>query len=301
MFLLKRLISILFFLWAQFTILCILLFFLEGHPFSSEVALSEETLGSMLRHHGIFPSFFETYLARSIAFLQGNFSSMVHDGQTVFSLILEKFPCTLFLGFKALFLILPFSFLLGILGAVYQGTLLDRMILLFSITGLSLPVFITASFLQYTFAIYLPILPIAKSQGFSASILPTLSLTLLPTAYLTNLVRAQALLLMEKEWFLFALSKGTSPLQVALQQALKPLFLGVLGYLAPLLIYLCMGSFAIEKIFALPGLGKWILLSIYARDYPIIIGLTLFFSSLYLLFHHLFEKLIPLLDPRIPK
>ena len=168
-----------------------------------------------------------------------------------------------------------------------------------AVIGISVPNFIMATFLQYIFAMKLDVFPVARWGGVAHTILPALSLAALPTAFIARLTRANMVEVLEQDYVQTALSKGLSTRQVVLKHVLKNSLLPVITYISPLSSAILTGSFIVEKIFGIPGLGGWFVTSITNRDYTVIMGVTMFYSALLMVCVFLVDLLYTLLDPRI--
>jgi ABC-type dipeptide/oligopeptide/nickel transport system permease component len=144
------------------------------------------------------------------------------------------------------------------------------------------------------------LLPVARWGTFEHTILPTLALAALPTAYIARLIRANMVDVLQQDYIRTALSKGLPLLSVSLRHGLRNAILPTLTYLGPITTQVLTGSFMIERIFSIPGLGQWMIYSINARDYPMIVGLTIFFSAFLMISMFAIDLLYAMIDPRIP-
>ena len=177
----------------------------------------------------------------------------------------------------------------------------DRTLFLLTIAGLSIPSFILAALLQYCFAIYFPIFPIARWGTFAQTVLPTIALAATPMAFITRLTRTGLLEVLQSDYIKLAQAKGLPIHYWLWHHALRNALLPVLTYLGPLLANVLVGSFIIEKIFSIPGLGQWFVNSVANRDYSLIMGLTLFYSFILLGAVFLIDLLYGFWDPRIKR
>ena len=151
----------------------------------------------------------------------------------------------------------------------------------------------------FIFSVKLHLLPVARWGGLEYTILPTIALAALPTAFIARLTRSNMVEVLQQDYIKTALAKGLPLFQVAIRHGLRNALLPVITYLGPVTSYILTGSFMIEKIFAIPGLGQWMIHSINGRDYPMIIGLTVFFSSFLMISMFVVDIIYTLLDPRI--
>lgn len=189
--------------------------------------------------------------------------------------------------------------ILGTIAAIRRSRWQDHVAMIVAVIGISVPNFIMATFLQYLFAMKLDLFPVARWGGLSHTILPALSLAALPTAFIARLTRANMVEVLEQDYVQTALSKGLSTIQVVFKHVLKNSLLPVITYIGPLSSTILTGSFIVEKIFGIPGLGGWFVTSITNRDYTVIMGVTMFYSAILMLCVFLVDLLYTLLDPRI--
>ena len=293
--------TILFF---SFFLIATLTFFLmhaiPGDPFSQEKAIPEEILQAMQKHYGLDKPLVIQYFD----YMQGLFQfdlgpSFKYQGRTVNEIIREGFPVSLCLGLEALFLSLFLGILFGSLSAYKQGTWQDRITMILVVLGLSIPSFLLATFLQYLLAMKLDLFPVARWGSFHQSVLPALSLAALPTAFIARLLRSSMIEVLHQDYIQTARSKGLSPFCILYKHVLRNALLPVASYLGPLTAAILTGSFAVEKVFGIPGLGQWFVLSITNRDYTVIMGTTLFYSVILLACVFLIDLLYCWIDPRI--
>lgn len=299
-FFLKKISFFLLSLWLVATLTFFLMHALPGDPFIGDQVLPEEILASLYRYYGLDQPIFKQYLSYLKTLLQGNLGvSILYSDRTVNQLIAQSFPISFQIGVQALLIAFPLGIFLGTFSALKKGSWQDSSSILLSTLGVSLPNFVLATLLQYFFSIYLSWLPIARWGGFEHTILPSLSLAFLPTAFIARLTRSSMVETLEQGYIKTAIAKGLPLSKIVLRHALPNAILPLISYLAPVTAQIVMGSFMVERIFALPGLGQWMIHSIHARDYPTIIGLTLFFSFLLLTATFLVDFLMGWIDPRV--
>ncbi len=275
---------------------------IPGDPFTQDKALPEEILQSMRAYFGLDKPLFFQY----IAYLKGIClfdlgPSLKYQGRAVSEIILEGFPVSLILGLEALFLSIAVGLTLGSFSALKQSKWQDKAIIIFSTLGLSIPSFLLATLLQYIFAMKLNFFPVARWGSFMQSVLPALSLAALPTSFIARLSRANILEVLKQDYILTAQAKGLSAFQVLRVHVLKNAFIPVAAYLGPLTASILTGGFAVEKIFGIPGLGQWFVLSIMNRDYTVIMGTTIFYSAILMACVFIVDLFSTFLDPRIAK
>lgn len=273
---------------------------IPGDPFLQEQAIPEEILKSMYAHYGLDQPWYKQYVKYLKGLLTWNLGpSFKYEGRTVNDIIREGFPVSMLLGLETLCLSIALGLSLGALAAVYRSQWQDHLAMVIAVIGISVPNFILASLLQYLFAMKLGWLPVARWGSFAQSILPALSLSALPTAYIARLTRSNMVEVLEQDYITAAKAKGLTKMQILWRHVLKNSLLTVVTYLGPLSGNILTGSFVIEKIFGIPGLGSWFITSVTNRDYTVIMGVTIFYSIVLMLSIYLVDILYYFLDPRI--
>lgn len=273
---------------------------IPGDPFSSEQNMPQEVLKSLHLHYGLDKSLTYQYLK----YLKGFFTfdlgpSLVYEGRDVFQIIKDGLPITMLLGFESLIISVTLGLILGTIAAIKKDKWQSNFVTIFAILGISVPNFLFASLLQYFFSMKLHFFPIARFESFMHSILPAIALSSLPTAYIARLMKSSMIDVLAKDYIKTAKAKGLSSFQVIFKHAFKNAILPVVSYLGPLTAHVLTGSFVIEKIFSIPGIGMWLVSSISARDYPVIIGLSVFYSFILIIIMFILDILYKLIDPRI--
>ncbi len=275
---------------------------IPGDPFISEQSVPREILESLHAHYGLDKPLYVQYLKYIKGFLTFNLGpSFVYEGREVSQIIFEGLPVSKILGFEDLFIALAVGLPLGCLAAIYRGRWQDSFVMIFAIIGISIPNFLFATFLQYFLAMKLNVFPIARFTSFFHTILPAISLASLPTAYIARLMRSSMISVLSKDYIVTAKAKGLSKFEVIFKHAIKNALLPVIAYLGPLTAHVLTGSFVIEKIFSIPGIGRWLVSSIASRDYSVIMGLTVFFSFVLITIMFFMDILYRFIDPRIEK
>jgi len=271
-----------------------------GDPFQDEKGVPAECLAQLRHFYGLddpLPVQYMRYLKSIFSFQFG--PSLKYPSQTVNEIILQSFPISLLLGLEALFVSIPCGMIMGILSSVRHHKIEDSMSSLVAVIGLSVPSFVIASTLQFTFAFYFPLFPVARWGTFSHTVLPALALALGPASMISRLLRASILEIKNQPYIHMARTKGLASPHIFSFHILKNSCLPILSYLGPVATNILVGSFIVERVFAIPGLGQWFVNSVMNRDYPVIGGLTLFYSLLLLGIHTLIDLINSCLDPRI--
>lgn len=289
---------------ASLFLITVLTFFLmhsiPGDPFVQDKAIPEEILDALRAHYGLDKPLFSQFFT----YLKGVFElnlgpSFKYEGRTVNDIIAQGFPVSCILGLEALVVALLGGVGLGALSALKHRTFIDYGSMVIAVIGISVPSFLLATLLQYLLAMKLDLLPVARWGSFAQTLMPALSLAALPMAFIARLTRASMVEVLEQDYILTAKSKGLGSVQILCRHVLRNALLPVVSYLGPLTAGVMTGSFAIEKIFGIPGLGQWFVSSIANRDYTVIMGLTLFYSALLLGCVFIVDILYCVINPRI--
>ena len=271
-----------------------------GDPFIGDRIIPEEVLKSLYAYYGLDESLWIQY----IKYLKGAISldfgvSIVYHGRPIGQFISEGLPISAMLGFQALVLAIPTGILLGTWAALKRAKWQDHFAMILATVLISVPNFVLSSLLQYIFAVKLQILPVARYGGFEHTILPTLALAAMPIAVLARLTRSNMVEVLQQDYIRTAVSKGIPLFRIAIVHGLKNAILPVISYLGPVIAWIMTGSFMVEKIFAIPGIGQWMIQSINTRDYPMIMALSIFFCSFLMIMVFLTDIAYSYLDPRI--
>jgi oligopeptide transport system permease protein len=300
MFLAKKFLILLFSLWCAITGTFFLMHAIPGDPFIGDKMIPEEVMRSLFAYYGLDEPLWVQYGKYLKSMAQGDLGlSIVYHGRPVVQFIREGFPISALLGALALCIAIPSGILLGIWAALKRARFQDHLAMFLATVFVSVPNFVLATFLQYAFSIKIPLFPVARWGGVEHLILPMLTLAAMPTAVIARLVRSNMVEVMTKDYIRTALSKGLPLFRVALTHGLKNAILPVITYLGPVISSIMTGSFMVEKIFAIPGLGQWMIHSINGRDYPMIMGLAIFFCIFLMIMVFLVDVTYAFFDPRI--
>jgi oligopeptide transport system permease protein len=296
----KKALILLVSLWCVVTGTFFLMHAIPGDPFIGEQNIPKEVLDSLYAYYGLDQSIWAQYLKYLKGLLSGNLGvSIIYQGRSVNQFIREGLPISAQLGLQALLVSIPCGILLGTWAAMKRGGWQDWTAMVISTLGVSVPNFVLSSLLQFFFCIQLHLLPVARWGSFEHTILPTLALSALPTAFIARLTRSNMVEVLAQDYIRTARAKGLPLFRISIRHGLRNALLPVISYLGPVSTQILTGSFMIERIFAIPGLGQWMIYSIGARDYPMIVGLTIFFSTCLMVSLFLVDILYSLLDPRI--
>lgn len=295
--------KILYLIISLFFVLSLTFFLMKtipGDPFIQEQAIPKEILQSLYSHYGLDKPLLTQYFMYLKGILTGHLGpSFKYENRTVSMIILEGFPISFTLGMEALFFSVFGGITCGCIAAFFKGRWQDHLAMIFAVIGISVPSYILATILQFFFSMKLGWLPVARWGTFWHTLLPSISLGALPMAYIARLTRANVVEVLQQDYILTARAKGLSPLLITLKHILKNSLLPVVTYLGPLSSAILTGSFVIEKIFGIPGLGGWFVNSIINRDYTVIMGITFFYSAILMFSNFFVEISYYFLDPRL--
>ena len=276
------------------------MYLVPGGPFLSEKAVSPATLAALKEKYGLdqpVPVQFKNYVVHLV---QGDLGvSLKQRGRTVDQIISTKFPVSAKIGGISVALALAVGIPLGSIAALHRGKWTDKVISVVSTVGIAIPSFVIATLLVMLLAIRLKLLPTFGLTTPATYIMPVISLALYPTAYISRLMRSSMLDVLGQDYMRTARAKGLSPIVTLFKHALRNAILPVVTYLGPMLAYTLTGSFIIERIFVIPGLGNEFIKSITDRDYPLIMGTTIFLAFLLVSLNVIVDIFYKLIDPRI--
>lgn len=299
-YLAKRLIGACIVLWAVITITFGLMHAIPGGPFTQEKKLPPAVMATVEARYHLDEPLWDQYVdyVRHAAVLDLG-PSYKYPGKTVNDIIAETLLVSAELGLISLLLAIGAGILAGMAAAWYKNTWVDYGMMIGATLGVSVPSFILAAVLIQLFAFTWPVLPAALWKGPAYVILPALALAAQPTAFIMRLTRSSLVDALGQDYIRTARSRGIGPWSLLYRHALRNALLPVVSYIGPLAAALMTGSFIVETIFAIPGLGRHFVTSIYNRDYTVILGITIFYSFLIMMMNLLVDIIYPLLDPRI--
>lgn len=273
---------------------------IPGDPFVQEQALPAEIHQALRDHYGLDDPWSVQYMRYLRSIVTGDLGpSFKYPNRTVNDIIREGFPVSATLGLEALALALVSGIAVGTVAAVNHRKWEDNTALVATSLALSIPSFLVAAFLQYLLAYKWRLLPVALWGTFAQTILPTISLAALPAAFIARLVRSKLIETLREDYIKTARSKGLSRFAVVWRHGLKNALLPAISYFGQLTANILVGSFVIEKIFSIPGLGQAFVNSVSNRDYTVIMGTTVFYSAILLTAVFITEIIYGMLDPRV--
>ncbi len=273
---------------------------IPGSPFNQDRGTSEAVQANLEAHFGLDQPWYVQYgvYLKSIATFDFG-PSIKNPDQTVNDLLGRGFPISFELGIVTVLVALVSGITLGIIAALKHNGIVDYMAMTLAVLGISIPNFVLATLVIQQFAVNWQILPAATWSSPMHMVLPVIALATGPMAIIARLTRSSMLEVLTQDYIKMARAKGLTPFKIVVKHALKNAMLPVVTILGTLLAGILTGTFVIEKIFAIPGMGKYFVDSINNRDYPVIMGTTVFYSSILVFMLFLVDVAYTLLDPRI--
>lgn len=288
-------------MWVIITITFVIMHSIPGDPFSNDSkALSESQLNNMKAKFHLDQPLHIQYLIYLKNIIQLDLGpSIQSETRTVNTIISEGFGASALLGIQSIIIALIGGILLGTLAALYKHKFMDFLALFLAIIGISVPSFILAPLLIKYFGVEWNLLPIANFDTWTHSVLPSIALAVGPLAIITRYVRSSMIEVLSSDYIRTVRAKGLPTSYIILQHALRNTLLPVITFIGPLFASVVTGTFVIEKVFSIPGIGKYFVESIFNRDYPVIMGTTIFYSFILLITLLLVDLCYRIIDPRI--
>ena len=242
----------------------------------------------------------EQYVTYITGAAHGDFGdSLKQRGRTVSGIIKNKFPVSAKIGGISVLVSLVVGVFLGCIAALKRGKFLDSLISVISTMGIAVPSFVICTVLMYFFGVKFRVLPTMGLTTWKHYIMPVAALAFYPTAYIMRLMRSSMLDVLGQDYMRTAKAKGLSGKVQLFKHALRNAILPVVTYVGPMLAYTVTGSFVVEKIFTIPGLGGEFIGAIQGRDYTLIMGTTIFLATLIIVMNVVVDIVYKLIDPRI--
>lgn len=296
----KRILMAIFTIFIAATITFFLMKLVPGSPFASEKT-NEIAQQALNEKYGLDKPVLVQYKIYLEQLLHGDLgiSYKLQKNVPVTTIIKQSFPISAKIGVMAIVFAVLVGIPLGCISALKRGKLSDSIIRVVSTLGISVPSFVIATASMLLFAIELNILPTYGLSGPSSYILPVFTLGFYPMCYIARLMRSSMLDVLGQDYIRTARAKGMSEGVVTFKHALKNSLIPVITYLGPLVAFTLTGGFVVEKVFNIPGLGRYFIKAIDARDYNLIMGMTVFLASIIILMNLVCDILYKLVDPRI--
>ena len=296
----KRVLSAIITIWFIMTLTFILMNAIPGDPFASEKMNDPVIIANMKAKYGLDKPFIEQYGTYMRNYMHGDFGiSFMKKGITTNDIISAGFPYSLAIGIWASLVILGFGIFFGIIAALRQNKFVDRVLMVLSTLGATIPSFVFATGFLYLFSKILGWVPSFGVNSWKGYIGPVIVSALFSLAYVVRLTRTSTLDVLNQDYIRTARAKGLPEWKVLGKHALRNALLPVVTYIGPMFAALITGSFVVEKVFGIPGIGNLFTNSILNRDYTLIMGITVFFSVILVIFILVVDILYVLIDPRI--
>ena len=273
---------------------------LPGGPFDREKVLPPEVLRNVEARYHLDQPVYVQYGRYLAGLARGDLGpSYKYLGRDVSDILVDALPVSLRLGALALILALALGIGVGLAAGTHRGRGPDHATTVLAIFGMSVPSFVLGALLILVVGLWLGWLPAALWEGPLYAVLPAVTLALAPAAYVARLTRAGVLDVIDLDYVRTARAKGLPESRVQSHHVLRNALLGVVTYFGPLLAVLMTGSFVVEQIFAIPGVGRFFVTAVTNRDYPLVLGVTLVYAAFVVVANLLVDLLYAWLDPRI--
>lgn len=278
----------------------LLMYNAPGNPFADERVASPQVEAALRAQYGVPESaleFFQIYMKRLV--FEGSFGPSIKvQGRTVGQLLEPAFPVSMSLGILALVIACVLGLTLGIRAGLKPNSAADYTSMGLAMVGLSLPNFVIGAALMIVFALELGWLPVAGWGGYQHLAMPALTLALPYAAYIARLARSGTIETMQQDFVRTARAKGLSETAVVLRHALKGAILPVVSFLGPAAAGIMTGSFVVETLFSVPGMGQWFVKGAINRDYAVVLGTAIIYTSLVTVFNLIVDLAYAWLEPR---
>lgn len=287
-------------MWAVITITFMIMHAIPGDPFSKEGKMPEAVYNNLVRHYNLDKPKIEQYFIylKNLAQLDLG-PSLKHKSRTVNDYIIDNFPVSMKLGMTALIFATALGILLGVLAALKRNGWPDYLCMIVAIIGISVPSFIMSTVMIEVFAVKLGWLPTSGWGKWQNYIMPTIALSLMPLAYIARMMRSSMIEVMGQDYIKTAKAKGLSSWEVVTKHAMRNAIIPVTTIIGITAANMIVGSFVIENIFRIPGIGKYFIQSVMNRDYPVILGTSIFYSGILVFMNFVVDILYVWIDPRI--
>lgn len=296
----KRILTGLLTVFVLITLVFMLMKVLPGGPFDSDRVTDQRVIQIIEARYNLDKPVMVQYLLYLQSVLRGDLGeSFKKVGTSVTELIGNLAPVTFRLGMVSLVVSVGLGLLLGIIAALSKRPSVQASIVAMATIGISIPGFLLALFLMYLFAVKLGLLPIIGLSTWKHYVMPTAALSFYPVAFISRMTRSVLTEVIKQDYIVMAKSKGLAWHTIIWRHALKNVLIPIVTYLGPMIAYLMTGSFVIENLFAIPGIGRELINSIQGRDAPVVLGLTIFLGAFIVAMNLIVDLMLGLIDPRI--
>jgi oligopeptide transport system permease protein len=302
-----RLLQLIPVLWILLTLTFFLSKVVPGGPFSAERQATPEVIAKLNEYYGLDRPLWEQYLSYLSRVVRFDFGpSYTYQTDSVNEVIARAFPISLQIGFLAFCIALVLGVTAGVVAAVNKNKLWDYLPMSLAMAGICVPTFVMGPILALIFGLGLKFAPVSGWYGLNyvplhPMVMPALTLGLFYAAYIARLTRGGMLEVLNQDFIRTARAKGVPDYQIIFKHAMRGGLLPIVAFLGPAFAGLISGSFVVEKVFNVPGLGQEFIKSVFNRDYPLILGTVVFFGALIVIFNLVSDVLQALMDPRTRK
>jgi len=299
-FYLKRIVSMLITIILITTLTFTMMHSIPGGPFTRERPVPDEIMRALNEKYNLddpLPVQYLNYMKGLVTFDLGPSYSKI--GTSVNDLIISGFPASAKIGLIASVLIVAIGIPLGVISALKQNSPLDYFVMFLATIGITVPSFVIATVIIYFFAGKLGWIPSFGLSSWKGYIGPVIALAGYSLSFVTRLTRSSMLEVLRQDYITTARANGIKEFTVIMKHAVRNALIPVVTYIGPMVAAILTGSFVIEKIFAIPGIGRHFVESVSNRDYTTIMGITVFYAVFYLIMIFLVDVAYAFIDPRI--
>lgn len=298
----KRVLTSIFTLLAIVLILFILMQLMPGSPFNDE-KLSDDQRAMLYAKYGLDQPIIVQFGHYVVNMFKGDFgvSYKISKNTPISQLIQSRLPISIAVGFFAVTLGAVVGLILGLIAALKRDTILDTLCTIISVIGVSVPSYVFALALSFTFGFKWKVFPMLynTADALNSSVMPSIALSMFTMATIARFTRTEMIEVLGSEYMLLAESKGISGGKLIFRHALRNALIPIITVLAPLIVDLMTGSLVVEKIFAIPGVGSLLVNAIQSNDYNVVIALSFIYSAMYIGIMLVVDILYGIIDPRI--
>lgn len=299
---LKRFIYMIITIWIIITATFLMMHAIPGDPLASEGRrLPPQQRANLYAKYGLDKPLSTQYYL----FMKGLVTkfdlgeSYTYPGVTVNSLIKDKAPISGIIGGEALALGVIVGIILGIIAAFKKGTAADYVVMVIAILGITIPSFVLAALLQYFFTVKLELFPTTGWGTLSHTVLPAIALSFVDVATFARFMRSSCIEVINQDYILTAEAKGISKFNLVTKHIIRNAMMPIVTMLGPAIAFIFTGTFIIESIFSIPGIGRYFVSSVSNRDFPVILGSTIFAAILFIISVFIVDILYGVIDPRV--
>jgi len=296
----KRTLMAVLTLWVIITITFFLMHSIPGDPFTDQKKIPAEIMEKLKMKYGLDKPLIVQYGTYLKNILKGDLGdSMKYKNRSVNDMLRDGFPASFKIGIYALALGAGLGILFGIAAALHRGKAIDYFVIVLAVIGVSVPSFVFAALFQWIFGVWLEVLPVARWGTPAHYIMPVCALGASYIAYIARMMRTSMLDVLNQDYIRTARAKGLSSFAVTWKHTIRNAILPIVTILGVSFAGIVVGSFVIESIFAVPGIGKYFVQSITQQDYTLIMGTTIFYAAILILMMYIVDLFYGVVDPRI--